>query len=152
MNRFLLVLLLLTLPFAAFAEMYRWVDGQGRVHYSDQPPPKGAKSSSTVAAPPPPSYSPSGEGTQAKTWQEKDAEFRQRQSAQAEAQAKKEKEEADAKQKKQNCEIARKQLQILESGQRVSDVNPQGEREYLDDAARKKAIEDARRTVDTWCK
>lgn len=151
MNRVLFVLLSLALSSAVCAEMYRWVDSQGRVHYSDEPPPAGAKSSKTVT-PPPPSYSPAGEAAKPKTWQEKDMEFRQRQSTQAEAQAKKEKAEADAKQKKQNCEIARKQLQILESGQRVSDVNAAGEREYLDDAARQKAIEDARRTVDTWCK
>jgi hypothetical protein len=152
MNRLLFVLLSLVLSSAAVsAEMYRWVDSQGRVHYSDEPPPAGAKSSKTVT-PPPPSYSPSGEAAKPKTWQEKDVEFRQRQSTQAEAQAKKEKEEADAKQKKQNCEIARKQLQTIESGQRISDINEKGEREYLDDAARQKALEDARRTVDTWCK
>jgi glutaredoxin len=33
-----LVLVLITLPVAA-DQFYRWVDGQGRVNYSDQPPP-----------------------------------------------------------------------------------------------------------------
>lgn len=152
MNRFLFVLLSLALSSAVAAEMYRWVDSQGRVHYSDEPPPAGAKSSKTVTPPPPSSYAPSGEGVKAKTWQEKDMEFRQRQSAQAEAQAKKEKEEADAKQKKQNCENARKSLQALESGQRVSVPNEKGEQQLMDDAARQKAIAEARKAVDTWCK
>lgn len=33
-----LALLLITMPVAA-SQFYRWVDSQGRVHYSDQPPP-----------------------------------------------------------------------------------------------------------------
>lgn len=151
MNRFLFALLFLALPAAVSAEMYRWVDSQGRVHYSDEPPPAGAKSSKTVT-PPPPSYAPSSEAAKPKSWQEKDMEFRQRQSAQAEAQAKKEKEEADAKQKKQNCELARKNLQALESGQRVSVPNENGEQQPIDDATRQKAIAEARKAVDSWCK
>lgn len=151
MNRFLFVLLSLTLASAVSAEMYRWVDSQGRVHYSDEPPPAGAKSSKTVA-PPPPSYMPSGEGAKSKTWQEKEMEFRQRKSAQSEAQAKKDKEEADAKQKKQNCESARANLRTLESEQRVTTTTEAGERTFMDDAARAKAIAEARKTVDTWCK
>jgi hypothetical protein len=38
---FLLVLLLLSAP--AQAEVYRWIDANGVVHYSSTPPPQGAK-------------------------------------------------------------------------------------------------------------
>ena len=38
-----LALLLAALP--ASAVMYKWVDQDGKVHYSDQPPPDGAKKS-----------------------------------------------------------------------------------------------------------
>ena len=41
--RSLLLVLLLLLPSLAPAQMYRWVDGNGKVHYSDQAPPAGAK-------------------------------------------------------------------------------------------------------------
>jgi glutaredoxin len=34
--------LLLAVSFAAHAQMYRWTDKQGRVHYTDTPPPKDA--------------------------------------------------------------------------------------------------------------
>jgi glutaredoxin len=37
--RFLL-LALLALPLAASADIYRWTDAQGKVHYSDSPPPE----------------------------------------------------------------------------------------------------------------
>jgi len=149
-KRILSLLVMLGLSFAASAEMYRWVDAQGKVHYSDSPPPAGAKSSKAISTPPP--AAPASPGAAPKTWQEKEMDFRQRQSTQAEAQAKKAKEEAEAKQKKENCEAARKNLQTLESGQRVATTNEQGEREYMDDAARQKAINDARKAVDSWCK
>lgn len=142
------LLVLLGLPLAAAAEMYRWVDSNGQVHYSDSPPPAGAKSTRTIVTPP---AAPAAAPAKSKTWQEKDLEFRQRQAAEAEAQAKKDKESADAKQKKANCEAARRNLQTLESGQRVATTNAQGEREFMDDTARQKAIEEARRAVNSWC-
>lgn len=148
MNR-LWILLLLALPLGASAELYRWVDAQGRVHYSDSPPPANATSTKTLNTPAPASPAPAAAP---KSWQEKEMEFRQRRAAEAEAQAKKEKEAEEARQKQANCEAARKNLQLLESGQRVVTVNAQGEREFLDDAARQKAINDARKAVETWCK
>jgi len=36
----LLLLALLALPVAAAADIYRWTDPQGKVHYSDSPPPE----------------------------------------------------------------------------------------------------------------
>ena len=41
--RILLLLALLSLPPAAQAQVYRWVDGKGTVHYSNNPPPAGVK-------------------------------------------------------------------------------------------------------------
>ncbi|MCL6555446.1 MAG: DUF4124 domain-containing protein [Burkholderiales bacterium] len=142
------LLLALALPGLAAAQLYRWVDAQGRVHYSDTPPPAGARTSKSLPAAP----SNAAPTAPAKTWQEKEMEFRQRRAAEAEAQAKKEKEAEEARQKQANCEAARNHLRLLESGQRVARVNAEGEREFLDDAAREKAIRDARKAVETWCK
>lgn len=41
-----LALVLITLPVAA-DQFYRWVDGQGRINYSDQPPPSSMMKSTT---------------------------------------------------------------------------------------------------------
>ena len=38
MGKFLLILLMLASA-NSFAEVNKWIDDQGRVHYSDQPPP-----------------------------------------------------------------------------------------------------------------
>ena len=45
-NTLLLALLLAAAPVLA-QQMYRWTDAEGRVHYSDQPPPKDAKNVQT---------------------------------------------------------------------------------------------------------
>ncbi|HYG54240.1 MAG TPA: DUF4124 domain-containing protein [Burkholderiales bacterium] len=37
------MLLLLFLPVVAYAQVYRWVDAKGTVHYSNSPPPQGVK-------------------------------------------------------------------------------------------------------------
>jgi len=39
-RRLLLLLAMLALPLAAAADIYRWTDAQGKVHYSDSPPPE----------------------------------------------------------------------------------------------------------------
>jgi len=44
MFRGLIYLLLLASPFVQAGEVFRWTDAQGKVHYSDQPPPPGAQS------------------------------------------------------------------------------------------------------------
>lgn len=150
--KFLLPLLFsLILPSIAHAEITRWVDSQGRVHYSDGPPPAGAKSSKTIDTPAS-AATPAGDAKKTQSWQEKDMEFRQRKASQAEAQAKKDEEAAKAKEKKQNCEGARTSLRSLESEGRVSTTNEKGERVIMDDAARAKAIEEARKAVESWCK
>lgn len=145
------VAFLLLLSFNASGEMYRWVDAQGSVHYTDEPPPAGAKSSKTFT---PPAASPAAgvEPAKSKSWQEKEIEFQKRKADKAESEEKKAKEEADARAKKDNCEQSRKRLQALESGQRFVNTNEKGEREVMEDAARQKALADARKAVADWCK
>ena len=146
----------------AFAQLYRWVDGDGRVHYSSTPPPAGVKSR-TLAAPASAPVSPATNGEGAPDAAAKDAAkgpltpaeqeqaFRKRQ---LEAQKAAEKAEAERKEsaaQADNCNRAREYLRTLESGQRVSRTNAQGEREYIDDAARARETETARQAVTDWC-
>lgn len=146
--RIVFLYLVLCLPVVAAAEMYRWVDAQGQVHYSDSPPPAGAKAAKTIDVPPPAAPS-SSTSAKPKSWQEKDLEFRQRRAAEAEAQAKKDKE---AKEKQQNCETARRNLAKFENATRVVTTNEKGETVYMDNAARAAAAAEARKQIDTWCK
>lgn len=49
MIRFLLVVAILAFAGPAAAQMYKWIDKDGKVHYSDQPPPADAKQQAAPA-------------------------------------------------------------------------------------------------------
>jgi len=51
MNRIAVILLALVFAAPAAAELYRWTDSQGRVHYSDQPPPSEIKKLKRIVTP-----------------------------------------------------------------------------------------------------
>ncbi len=143
----LVLALFLALP--AMAQIYSWKDRDGRVHYTDTPPPTGEF---TVIQrprglqPSPPPAEDSGDAAAAaegepdpnrpRTLSEREREFRERRAAQAEAQAKTQEDAAREAERQRFCEQARNQLAALESGQRISRFNAQGEREFLDDDAR----------------
>lgn len=152
MTRKLSLLFLLALIFSgtAFAGITRWVDAEGKVHYSDEPPPSGAKNEKQIVVPPSAPV-PSKESA-SKSLADKEMEFRKRQQEQADAQAKKDKEAAAAKVKQQNCDRAKATQRNLESGVRAFSINEKGERVYMDDSARQKALADAKKAVDSWCK
>src|SRR5512147_1313366 len=78
----------------AVAETYKWTDAEGKVHYSDRPPPANAKgqvtlkprkqSSAPAAAPAtdkgsPPATDKGAPPAKAKTYVEQEAEFKKRQ-------------------------------------------------------------------------
>jgi len=143
----LTTLLLLVAP--ASAEMYRWVDAQGKVHYSDQPPVEKSKSSKTLNIPNQPA-APAAESP--KNWQEKELDYKKRQAAAAESETKKKKEADEAKAKIENCDKAKKALKTLEDGGRISTYDDKGNRSDMDDAQRAKAMDDAKKSVSEWCK
>lgn len=51
MKRTAVLLLAMLMAVPALAEVYRWTDAQGGVHYSDTPPPPSAKKLKRIAAP-----------------------------------------------------------------------------------------------------
>jgi len=62
---------------AADAQMYKWIDKDGKVQYSDQPPPDSASKAGKVKIEAAPPSSAAAAGS-AKSWQEKDQEFNRR--------------------------------------------------------------------------
>ncbi|MCX8145123.1 MAG: DUF4124 domain-containing protein [Azovibrio sp.] len=139
----------------AQAEVYKWKDAQGRTVISDTPPPGAGKQTPVAGRAPAASHS-GGDGAasapQAKSWAEKDLEFRQRQQQNRENAEKAEKEKREAELRKENCQNAQLRLKELESGLRITRLNAGGEREYLDDQQRQQEIERARQSVQSWCK
>jgi len=141
----------------AAAQTYKWTDADGKVHYSDQPPPANIKEQITVkprkpSAAAPASTDKDAPAAKAKTYVEQEAEFKRRQVETAEREAAEKKKADEAAEKKQNCDRARAQLRGLQAGGRVSQTNAQGEREYMSDAQIAQAIENGKKSVASWCK
>lgn len=152
-----LIVLALFATTSAYCEVYKWIDPDGTVHYSDQPSPDAAQEqtlgikSGTSGSEAPGTEKAAPKSAGPKTYIEQGAEFRKRQ---VEAEAKRAKEEkalADAKEAQQNCERARSSLQSMQTGQRVTVYNEKGERAYLDDNARAQEIANTQKAVDFWC-
>jgi hypothetical protein len=119
----------------AGATLYKWTDANGRVVYSDQPPPPNVKST-TVTAPPP------GDPNALKELLQKDAEARQRKAQRAEAETKAAQADANAQTRREQCVQVRGQIGQLSASQELAyRYNDKGERVVLDDAARRASRE-----------
>lgn len=170
MIRASVLLLALVTALPAAAQIYSWRDKDGKMHYSDTPPPSGAVKTLSTPAPRPAPALPEAEGgsedapaagapaptapaaAKPKTLAERELEFRQRRAAEAEAQAKADKERAENTERQAACEQARNQLTALTSGQRMARFNSAGEKEMFDDAARQREIERTRQHIDANCR
>lgn len=117
----------------ATAAVYKWTDANGRVVYSDQPPPVHVKSE--TLSPPPPPANPNA----LKELVQKDAELRKRQAQRTEGDKKAEQVRADAELRRTQCAQVRGHIGQLSASQEiVYRVNEKGERTAMDDAARRK--------------
>jgi hypothetical protein len=122
-----LAVMLALIPGAAESALYKWVDANGRVSYSDQPPPGNVKSEVFNAA-----VAPSdSEAVRAMANQE--AEFKKRQSQRVDDQQKAEKARQDQATQKEACTSARGQIKMFDSGVPMQRFNEKGEPVYMDE-------------------
>ncbi|MDD2740721.1 MAG: DUF4124 domain-containing protein [Rhodocyclaceae bacterium] len=146
------IALTVTLPNAG-AETYQWKDSSGRTVVSDTPPQGVAKETArTIGSNAPLSTSAAKPADAPKTMAEKDLEFRKRQQESAEKADKAAKEESDAAAKRDNCERAKRQVALLESGQRIATTDANGERRVIDDEERARELARAQKIVGESCK
>lgn len=170
----------LGLAAAPASAQWKWKDANGRVQYSDRPPPAdispgqvlqkpaGADLSPTTAVviqplrtpdqtPPKPARvapAASAPSVGASTPGAADpARAAREKEAQAKADAERQKQEAEqARQRADNCTRARQNLRTLESGMRIARVNDKGEREYLSETQRAQEASAAQRAVTSDCR
>lgn len=142
----------------AAAGVYKWVDKDGKVHYTDQPPPTSAavkvRTHSTPAVNPA-STGAAGAGaapTAPKSYVDQELEFRKRNAEKDEAEAKQRKADAEANERKLACAESRGNLRSLEEGGRVYFYDDKGEKKYMDDAERGKAIARTKQSIAKLCK
>lgn len=151
MNKYLGFFLLLVCT-SSFAAISKWVDSDGQVHYSDQPPPsdvrqktlradhggEDSQSASSAAAP--------------KTLAEREAELRKSALAKKEAADKAAQKQAAAAAQQANCTNAQQSLKALQSGIRMAEIGANGEAGYLDDNQRAQRVAKAQSDISTYCK
>jgi hypothetical protein len=135
------------------AQVYKWIDKEGRVQYTDTPPLAGAtKVEAKKLAPPP---SPSGTATAAastKSLQERSKDFDKRRTEVAEKSKKDDEAEKVAKQNEERCREAKRYMSGLDSGAPLQRNNDKGERTIMTDAERATETARTKAIVEEACK
>ena len=147
MRRIAFLVAALSLALSASAQIYQWKDESGKTVISDKPPAGQVRQQKQIE-----SDTPSQNGQKQKSLADREMEFRKRQKESQEHSEKAKKEETSTAEKRENCDLARRQLQALESGERITMRDDKGERYFVEDAQREQEIGKARRFIDSNCK
>lgn len=158
MKKFLLILLTLA-SVNVFAGLNKWTDADGKVHYSDQPPPANVKTKILRTSPVAAGSLSSASGVAAasapaapKTIAEAEAELKKARQTKKEAAEKAAQEQAKAEEIRTVCAGLRQNLMALESGLPTKIFTANGEQAYMDDTQRQQGIAKAQRDISTYCK
>ena len=133
------LMLALAVP-AALAQVFKWVDENGRVHYGEKPPP-GTKANAVK----PPAGAPNSPAVP-QDLQSEEREFRGRQIKKREDEAR---QAQDAANRDALCRYAKERLSIAERA--VLFRMEKGERVFYSDAEQKAEIESRRAAVTQSC-
>ncbi len=148
------VALALTAPAQA---QWKWRDAKGQVHVSDIPPPRDVPEQNVLQRPDPaalraPAAPAASAPPRAASAVDPELEERKRRAEQEQAVKRKADDAKNAAIRKDNCQRARDQLAMLDSGQRVMRIAPNGEREYLSDEQRAQEAQRARSLIASECR
>jgi hypothetical protein len=125
----------------ASAAMYKWVDEEGNIHYSQTPP--AGKETETIA-PPPRVTAPAGQQQKAEEEGESPA------AAQPQSDKSETLDEHQAEINRKNCETATKNLAIYQNSKRIR--TPEGKVMRLSEEMRQQKIEETQKAIDKYCK
>lgn len=139
---------LLAMAATAGADIYRWTDAQGRVHYSDRPAAENAEHVAISRPTNPQTVAQRNEATQERLQKTENKE-QQQQADQATAKAV---QEDVAKTRAEQCEKAKKDYKVTVESQRLYRVGKDGERQYLTDTEIAESRINARKAMDELCK
>ena len=128
------------------AKLYKWIDENGNVTYSQQKPPPGREAKTIelkgIESPDPDAGNKLDALKDRAETVRKDREF-----AENESQAGK----ARENRLKENCKIARENVRILKTAARVQDKGEDGQAVYLDDSGKQAKLAQAEQQVKDYC-
>lgn len=145
MLRVVITTVLFALAASASAEIYKWADSGGHIHYSDKPPATQAEIIDIASRRTDP------DRIAALSSQRRQADEERQTVIAAEADRQR-LEQQQQQTRDKNCEIARKALASLLSATRVYEPLPDGGRRYLEQNEVDERMAAARADVDEWCK
>jgi cell pole-organizing protein PopZ len=140
---------------------YAWINANGSREYSDRPPPPsvprskilkvphGSPLAQEADAPAPAADAKAEKKNGPPTLAEREADFRKRKQEQAEQEKKAAQEAQHKEAQAENCASARQYKAQLESGIRVADTAPDGERAFISDEERAKRLAKTKRVLET---
>ena len=157
--------LLIGLMLAGAAQaQWKWRDADGRTQYSDRPPPFGTPDKDILSRPAAPRVVSQGQAAQSGASRPGASAASQAGAASApakaastpaevaaEAQRKAQEEQRRAQMRADNCRRARDHVASLENSPRISRLNAQGEREYLNEAQLQSERDHARSVMASDC-
>ena len=148
MKRIIVLAIVCALAPLASAQLYKYVDKDGKTVYTDQPPPEAeAKRVGNTSGPGLGAPAPSS-----KTYVERDKELQKgRDKAKDEAKKADEKSKANAE-REESCRQATAQANMYDAGGRFMTTNAQGEKVYMTDEEIEAAKQRAHKDVDEVCK
>lgn len=129
------------------AEIYKWVDQHGRVHYDDKPPATNKKELMNI----------NEEKNAVRAISESRAEKRKKllDAIDEDRELKKQQEEKDKKKKAKflkRCHVARDNLKIYQRSRSVYDLDKDGNRVTLPSSARDQVIANLEKQIQQYCK
>ena len=174
-----LVLVAFSLLASVAHAQWAWIDSKGTRQYSDTPPPADvpkknilrtpagpvvvdrsygdptARPEAAASAPADGASAPAVSASAARAGASKpltpEEAFQKRQKDLAAAQAKAQKDQAEASKKSADCQSARNYASTLQSGQRVSQNDAQGNKQTLNDAQRASELSRAQESIAASC-
>ncbi len=132
----------------AQAQIYKWVDAQGRTHYGEKP--ADGTPATPIAAPSPPS-DPARANTPEK-WKDMERDLRTRRLDKERAEeAQKQATTANTAERQRHCRAAEREIRILESQAPVFTRDAKGERVYATDEVRAKELKAWKQKYQEHC-
>jgi len=149
----LLLTAMMLLSMGHSAEIYRWVDENGKVHYSDKPPKGAKKKAQQVIIDSTPEVAK--KDTVARSASDRMAAANQWLSSTREKKEEKVAERDQAYQKKQqrirDCKVLKRELKDFQNADVVYDYDENGERFYLSEQERDKLIHNIKQKMTQTC-
>jgi len=144
---YLILMLFLAAP--AAADIYKWTDSQGKVHYSDIPPE--GRAARSLGATQDREADAQADASR-KALADKLSESERRRQETEKAEEKRQAEAEQARKRQEACQRARDRMNMLQQGGRIAKLNAQGERYLMDDAERMSQISSLQQQIAEFCR